>query len=404
MVKVEYSFPEGSFQYGKLGQDGIELVQYQGLAGHVEIPEVLPWKELVKGTEPEHAGEEMGDATDSFHDSFHDSLHDSFRDCLPVRALAKKMFLSKKYLRSVVVPASVESVGDWAFAYCDSLREVTFLGREVMFGKDVFKECPNLRCVRFLNAAEEAGYRGSNGTGNSGTGSSGTNSGGTGSGGTGSHGAGGHGTGSNGTNCGGTGSGGTGSVGVESGRCDQTRDGVGALLAAAVTQMDASYLLDAREAGSPEWLGKWDARMLAILRAADDEGYAKQILCGEEDYESADYETFLRNSRKRKVRLLLLRLLWPMGLAPAAEEECKAYLLSHTLGCATEETWAVIRDEYGNRREFYELFATLGCLTRENAPDVIAETRQDCPEMKAYFLRYQAEYFGTTGFFDDMEL
>ncbi len=379
MVKVEYSFPEGSFQYGKLGQDGIELVQYQGLAGHVEIPEVLPWKELVKGMEPEHAGEEMGDATDSFHDSFHDSLHDSFRDCLPVRALAKKMFLSKKYLRSVVVPASVESVGDWAFAYCDSLREVTFLGREVMFGKDVFKECPNLRCVRFLNAADEAGYRGSNGTGNSGTGSSGTNS-------------------------GGTGSGGTGSVGVESGRRDQTHDGVGALLAAAVTQMDASYLLAAREAGSPEWLGKWDARMLAILRAADDEGYAKQILCGEEDYESADYETFLRNSRKRKVRLLLLRLLWPMGLAPAAEAECKAYLLSHTLGCATEETWAVIRDEYGNRREFYELFATLGCLTRENAPDVIAETRQDCPEMKAYFLRYQAEHFGTTGFFDDMEL
>ena len=386
---MEYSFPEGSFQYGKLGQDGIELVQYQGLAGHVEIPEVLPWKELVKGMEPKHAGEEMGDATDSFHDSFHDSLHDSFRDCLPVRALAKKVFLSKKYLRSVVVPASVESVGDWAFAYCDSLREVTFLGREVMFGKDVFKECPNLRCVRFLNAADEAGSQGGNDTN---------------SGGTGSHGAGGHGTGSNGTNCGGTGSGGTGSVGVESGRRDQTRDGVGALLAAAVTQMDASYLLAAREAGSPEWLGKWDARMLAILRAADDEGYAKQILCGEEDYESADYETFLRNSRKRKVRLLLLRLLWPMGLAPAAKEECKAYLLSHTLGCATEETWAVIRDEYGNRREFYELFATLGCLTRENAPDVIAETRQDCPEMKAYFLRYQAEHFGTTGFFDDMEL
>ena len=36
--------------------------------------------------------------------------------------------------------------------------------------------------------------------------------------------------------------------------------------------MDASYLLDAKEAGSREWLGKWDARMLAILRAADDEG------------------------------------------------------------------------------------------------------------------------------------
>ena len=346
LIDVEYVIPEGSFQYGKLGRDGIELVQYQGLAGHVEIPEKLPCEEIAKGMEPENAGEEKGDATGNSQKFF------------PVRALAKKVFLSKKYLRSVVVPASVESVGDWAFAYCDSLREVTFLGRNVQFGKDVFKECAGLRCVRFQGEAivpnKEGGFfRGS-----------------------------------------------CKETGVSSNACD----GVGALMAAAVTQMDASYLLDAKEAGSPEWLGKWDARMLTILHATDDEGYAKQILCGEEDYESADLETYLRNSRKRKVRLLLLRLLWPMELAPAAEKECREYLLSHTMGCATEETWAVIRDEYGNRREFYELFAMLGCLTKENAPEIIAETRQDCPEMKAYFLRYQAEHFGTTGFFDDMEL
>ena len=353
---MEYLIPEGSFRYGKLGRDGIELVQYQGLAGHVEIPEKLPCKEIAKGMEPENAGEEKGDATDNSQKFF------------PVRALAKKVFLSKKYLRSVVVPASVESVGDWAFAYCDSLREVTFLGRNVQFGKDVFKECSGLRCVRFQGeaATPDATLLQEGGIVKEGS--------------------------------------------IVRGSCKETGvsskacDGVGALMAAAVTQMDASYLLDAKEAGSRDWLGKWDARMLTILHATDDEGYAKQILCGEEDYESADLETFLRNSRKRKVRLLLLRLLWPMELAPAAEKECKAYLLSHTVGCPTEETWAVIRDEYGNRREFYELFATLGCLTKENAPDIIAETRQDCPEMKAYFLRYQAEHFGTTGFFDDMEL
>ena len=181
-------------------------------------------------------------------------------------------------------------------------------------------------------------------------------------------------------------------------------DGVGALLAAAVTQMESPYLLDAREAGSKEWLGKWDAKMLAVLNAADDEGYSKQILCGEEDYESADLETYLSNSRKKKVRLLLLRLLWPMELEPKLEEKLREYLLAHTKGCKTEETWQVIRDEYGDRREFYQLFAQIGCLTKDNAPAVIGETGEDYPEMKAFFLKFQAQHFANSDFFDTLEL
>ncbi len=181
-------------------------------------------------------------------------------------------------------------------------------------------------------------------------------------------------------------------------------DGIGALTAAAVTQMESSYLLDASEIGSAEWLAKWDARMFAILGAADDEGYSKQILCGEEDYESADLETYLTNSRKKKVRLLLLRLLAPMGLDPAKADELRSYLLAHTKGCPTEETWQVVRDEYGDRREFYELFATIGCFTKENAPAIIAETKEEHPEMKAFFLKYQADHFADHDFFADLEL
>ncbi|MBP5281185.1 MAG: leucine-rich repeat protein [Lachnospiraceae bacterium] len=189
-------------------------------------------------------------------------------------------------------------------------------------------------------------------------------------------------------------------------RFDDTEccEGVGALMAAAVTIMESAYLLDPKEAGSKEWLGKWDARMLAILGAADDEGYSKQILCGEEDYESADLDTYLTNSRKKKVRLLLLRLLWPMGLTAEVEERLRSYLLSHTKGCETEEAWQVVRDEYGDRREFYQLFAQIGCLTKENAPAIISETREDTPEMKAFFLKYQAQHFANIDFFGNLEL
>lgn len=315
MREFQYEGPEGCFTYVRQGQ-GILITGYQGLAGHVDIPGRLPCE------------------TESFE----------------VTGISKKVFLSKKYLRSIVVPASVESVGDWAFAYCDALREVSFKGRKLQFGKDVFKECGGLRCVRFLPEMENY------------------------------------------------------ATGTCMQRDDSGCDGVGALMAAAVTQMESAYLLDAREAGSREWLEKWDARMLVILNGADDDGYSKQILCGEEDYESADQETYLRNSRKKKVRLLLLRLLYPMGLDAGVEKELKNYLLEHTKGCGTDETWQVIRDEYGDRREFYQLFAKLGCLTKENAPQVIGETREEHPEMKAYFLKYQADYFTENDFFGKLLL
>lgn len=315
---MEWQLPEGSLLYVKQGS-GAWITGYRGLAGQVMIPERMPWQE------------------------------DSQQEELAVKGIAKKAFLSKKYLRSLILPKSVETVEDWAFAYCDSLREVHFQGSDVHFGKAVFMECPALRCVSFpvepMDVAGEETYE------------------------------------------------------LKDGQV-----GIGALVAAAVTQMDASYLLDAKEAGSREWLGKWDARMLAILRAADDEGYSKQILCGEEDYESADLETYLKNSRKKKVRLLLLRLYWPMGLEPALKDQLEEYLLAHTKGRKTDETWQVIRDECGDRREFYELFARLGCLTKENAPQVIAETREDCPEMKAFFLKYQADHFSQADYFADMEL
>lgn len=372
MQELEFQIPEGSLYYVRKGR-AVEITRYNGLAGQVEIPAALPWKvgdSEVSGTT---AAGKPGQ-----------TLEDS--ELLPVKSIAKKAFLSKKYLRNVTVPDTVEEVGDWAFAHCDALREVNFGGRDVRFGKAVFLECPGLRAIRFSESVEGGAE--------------------------------------------GTAEGATGglegvtrvaerSIGepegvvkarekVTAAREDSAKrsepEGISALLAAAVTQMESQYLLDGREAGSGEWLEKWDARMLTILRAADSEGYSKQILCGEEDYESTDLETYLSNSRKKKVRLLLLRLLYPAGLQPDHAEELKEYLLSHTKGCEHEETWQVVRTECGDRREFYELFAKLGCLMKENAPAVIAEIGEEYPEMKAFFLRYQSEHFGADDFFGGLEL
>ena len=176
------------------------------------------------------------------------------------------------------------------------------------------------------------------------------------------------------------------------------------LLAAAVVQEDAPYLLDLKEAGSEEWLGKWDARMLAILDSDDMEGYSRQILCGEEDYGSTDVGAFVQEKRKRKVRLLFTRLLHPIGLEEAVRNRLEAYLREHTKGCESEETWQVMLSEHAEDVVYQTLFAKLGCISEENFDGLLEETGEDRPLLRAFLLRYREEHMQNVNFFADLEL
>ncbi len=256
----------------------------------------------------------------------------------PVIGIGKKAFLSRKNLREIILPDTVEEVGDWAFAYCNGLAGVTFLGGNVRFGKDIFKECGRLERIQFRAA----------------------------------------------------------SAGGE--------EGIAALMAAAVQMMDAYYLLDLAEAGSREWLAKWDARLLTILRTSDQEGYSRQVLCGEEDYGSTDLEAFMSSKRKMKVRLALLRLLHPQSLLPGLQRELEDFLRSLTKGGKGEETWLVVKDEYGDRREYYKLFTDLNCIHEGNYEEILADIGEEHPEMKAFFLRLREENRTSEDFFAALEL
>lgn len=261
----------------------------------------------------------------------------------PVRRVAKKAFLSKKKLRRVVLPASVWEVEDWAFAYCDNLREIVIPGLQVRFGKSVFLDCSSLEQI--------VPREGSGGL--------------------------------------------TDKTPVQ----DRAR-----LLAAAVTKLDAYYLLDMENIGSREWLAKWDARMESVLSAPDEEGYSKQVLCGEEDYGSTDLGAFLNARRREKVRLALLRLLVSVGIEPHVRVRLQEYLLEHNKGCAGEETWEVIVTECGNKPEYYELFVDIGGMTEDNFDAILRDIGEEYPEMKAYFMRYKQKKIGCSDFFDGLSL
>ena len=254
-------------------------------------------------------------------------------DC-PVTAIAKKAFLSKKNFRRVILPDSIREVGDWAFAYCDRLKEVEFPLADIRFGRSVFMECGALQSLSVRGKSEA----------------------------------------------------------------------VSQLLAAAVTTACAPYLLQPEEAGDEKWLAKWDARMLTILHADDTEGYSRQVLCGEEDYGSTDLNAYTSGRRRIKVRLALLRLLYPEGLQDMVGRELSAYLQAHTKGCATEETWLVVLEEMGDSKAYFELLTCLGCVSKDNFAAMLEDMGEDHPEMKAFLLRYQAEALSGDDFFDSLEL
>lgn len=181
-------------------------------------------------------------------------------------------------------------------------------------------------------------------------------------------------------------------------------EAVAALLAAAVTTADAPYLLDAAEAGSAEWLQKWDARLRVIMQSPDMEGYSKQVLCGEEDYGSTDMEAYQNGRRKRKVRLALLRLLYSVGLEEELKVSLEDYLRAHTKGCESDETWQVILTEHGDESTYYQMFADLGCITEENFDDILADVGEDKPELKAWLMRYKEAHLGYADFFGGLDL
>ncbi len=107
--RLEYDLGQGRLSY-QPGKRGIHITEYHGLANEVQVPEQI--------------------------------------ENTPVTVVEKKAFLSKKNLRRVILPVTVEEVGDWAFAYCDHLTEVAFAGEEVHLGRSVFLECGQLEFLR----------------------------------------------------------------------------------------------------------------------------------------------------------------------------------------------------------------------------------------------------------------
>ncbi len=268
---------------------------------------------------------------------------------LPVRKVGKKAFMNSRQLRRIVVPDTVKKLSEWAFAYCDLLEEVELPKRQITMGTGVFLGDKRLSKIvlRARKKEQDSDWA----------------------------------------------------------RCsDKLKNDTAALLAVVPFMEDGEHLLNAKDAGNEDWINKWDARLVKILEEPDEKGYTDVILCGEEDI-NCNLENFVKDKRKKKVRFCFLRLLNDSGLQKDIRVILEDYLISHIVGCASMETWLVLKEEKGHIREYYELYAKLGCLNCDNYDATLADLGEKQPEMKAYFMRWHEDYRQKEGdFFDIFEL
>lgn len=304
--------PQGTIGYAVEGGQWIRIIDYSGTDTEVWVPEEI--------------------------------------EGLLVKAMAKKTFLSRKQLRKVILPETIEEIGDWAFAYCTNLEYVWLPRKGMKLGSRIFMECPNIKRIY----AYEPGM-------------------------------------------------GRGSIGRRQTNGKSEEGQRAALLAASAKLLDTEYLMNPAEAGTESWIRKWDARMNMVMDEEDGEGYTKMILCGEEDYGSS-LEEFVKNKRKSKVRLALLRLMNPIGLSGEAKGKLKDYLVSHTKGCASEESWEVLLREYGHEQEYFEMFVDIGGVTQENFDAILMDMPGEYAQMKAFLIQYKADKMENRDFFDGLSL
>ena len=145
----------------------------------------------------------------------------------PVIAIGRKAFLSRKTLQEIRLPDTIQEIGDWAFAHAEGLKRISIPRSELIRGKELFLGCRSLEEITLIGTEEE---------------------------------------------------------------CRQDKeDGIGRMLAAAVTTLHDYFLFTPTEIRSEAWMKRWDEQLLKLVRLDDLDGFQELWTCGEEDYEGKEY-------------------------------------------------------------------------------------------------------------------
>lgn len=80
----------------------------------------------------------------------------AFVEGLPVKELDKKVFFNSPGLREIYLPDTLEAIGDWAFAHCNSLNQISMPQKKLSLGRGLFSQSDRLAKIQVGQKAQEA--------------------------------------------------------------------------------------------------------------------------------------------------------------------------------------------------------------------------------------------------------
>lgn len=236
-----------------------------------------------------------------------------------VCVIGKKAFLGNRSLQHIVLPGTIEWIGDWAFCNCVQLHRMEFPCRPIRLGKGLFTKDEKLYEITCSFDKKKISFP-------------------------------------------------------------------GRLMAAAVTLMDAEYLLDMTQAGSAEWYRQFDSRLLTLLMEPAENALKDLVYCAEEDM-GAKQEACLEEYARRKAYMALLRLAYPEGISGRTEGELKAILLDKE-GIQTRAAWEAVKEADGKEQIlFLDIILRINGIREENLSSVLEDLGDTHVELKAHLLK-----------------
>ena len=81
-------------------------------------------------------------------------------DGVPVCGIGRKAFLGNRSLQHIILPETIEWIGDWAFCNCAQLQRIEFPCRPVRLGKGLFAKDEKLHEITCKSGKEEVVFPG----------------------------------------------------------------------------------------------------------------------------------------------------------------------------------------------------------------------------------------------------
>lgn len=238
---------------------------------------------------------------------------------IPVCGIGKKAFHGNRSLQHIILPQTIEWIGDWAFCNCAQLQRVEFPCRPIRLGKGLFAKDEKLYEIVCQSDDDKPLFP-------------------------------------------------------------------GRLLAAAVTLLDAEYLLDMTQTEITEWYGLFDNRLLTLLMEPAENALKSLVYCAEEDM-GAKQEACLAEQERRKAYMALLRLAYPAEMEEETREKLKSCLLDRE-GLQTKSAWEAVKGVEGKEQLYFcDIMLEISGIREENLASVLEDLGDSFVELKAHLLK-----------------